>query len=512
MKDRYYIGVDCGSTMVKAAIFDADGKEWGVSSRKVQHIYLHPDWTENDAEKLFENVCEVIRNVLKSSGIDPAKIVSIACCGHGNGVYLTDAEGNPTRNGVISSDGRARKYIEQWTNENVLDKIRAKTMQAIWPAQPNALLRWFAEYEPDVLARTKWMFACKDYIRFRLTGEAFMERTDMSGTSLIDVGTGEYDDEVLAAWGLTDLRNIMPPLKNSADICGKITEQVAAKTDLMPGTPVAGGMFDIDACGLAVGMVDETQLCLIAGTWGNNQYISKTPVVSSDVFMTSCFSKPGYYLMLEGSATSASNLEWMVSQFFESDKELLLQKGEISDTKNIYAHCVELVGQSKPEDTGIIFLPFLYGCPTSLDGKACLFGIDGRHTRSQVLRAVLEGIVFGHYWHVKRLLKFRDKPQTLQLTGGATNSEVWSQMFADIFQTTVEIPAGTELGCFGAAICAAVAVSDFGSWDEAVKTMVKIDRVYKPDPNLAELYRTKYERYEKLLETLQPVWGELAWK
>ena len=504
-----YLGIDCGSTVVKAALFDKNGKEWGVCGKKVRHIYLHDGWTENDATELFENVCEVIRGVIAQAKIDPKTIRSVSCCGHGNGLYLTDEHGKPTRNGIISSDGRARKYVEQWTAENVLERIRPKTMQAIWPAQPNALLRWIAEYEPDVMAETRWMFMCKDYVRFRLTGQAYMERTDMSGTSLIDVGAGRYDDEVLDAWGLSDWSGIMPPLKDSAELCGTITEEIAAKTGLLENTPVAGGMFDIDACGLAVGMVNETQLCMIAGTWGNNQYISKTPVVSPDVFMTSRFCIPGYYLMLEGSATSASNLEWIVSHFFQAEQELLRQSGKLTDEYNIYAHCIELVGESKPSDTGIIFLPYLYGCPVSLDGKGVLFGIDGRHNRSQVLRAILEGIVFGHFWHVKRLLKFRDKPQTLRLTGGATNSKVWSQMFADIFQTTVEIPAGTELGCFGAAICGAVAVGDFPSWEAAVDSMVKMDRVYHPNHDLADLYEKKYDRFEKLIAVLNPAWGEL---
>lgn len=513
-RDACIIGVDCGSTVVKAAMFDTHGKERGVCSRKVPHIYKKPGWTENDPDDLFEKVTQVIRELLAKTAIDPKNVLAISCCGHGNGLYLADEFGRPTRSGIISSDGRAREYIEKWNREKVLERIRPKTMQAIWPAQPNALLRWIRDYEPDVLEKTKWMFMCKDYIRFRLTGEAYMERTDMSGTSLINVATGEYDEEVLAVWGLNDLRSIMPPLRNSSDLCGQITGEVAEKTGLPIGTPVAGGMFDIDACGLAVGMLNETQLCMIAGTWGNNQYISQTPVVSPDVFMTSRYCIPGYYLMLEGSATSASNLEWLVAQFFQADQSLLEQRGiegtDAGSVRNIYDYCMELVAQSEPDQTGLIFLPFLYGCPTSLDGKGCLFGMDGRHSRAQILRAVLEGIIFGHYWHVKRLYQFREKPQTLRLTGGATNSAIWSQMFADIFQTVVEIPSGSELGCLGAAIGGAVATGIYDSWDEAVSAMVSMDRRYEPNPALADLYAEKYGRYLKLLDILQPFWSDLT--
>jgi len=484
--------------MVKAAMFDSDGTEHAVASRKVEHIYLHPGWTENDMNALWKSVCEVIREVLEQTGLDPQQVACVTCTGHGNGLYLVANDGTPARNGIISSDARARKYIEQWTQENVLDRILPKTMQSLWAAQPNALLRWLVDHEPETLARTQYLFMCKDFVRYRLTGEAFMEQTDMSGTSLIDVGNACYDDEILVAWGLLPWKRIMPPLKRSADICGSITPNAAAMTGLLEGTPVAGGLFDIDACGLAVGMTDETIFCMIAGTWGNNQFISKTPVAHPDLFMTSCYSIDGYYLMLEGSATSANNLEWFITQFFEGDR------------KSIYEQCNELVAGTKPDESAIIFLPYLYGGPVSLDAKGCLFGLDGRQTRAHVMCAVFEGIIFGHRWHVERLMRFCQRPKTIRLTGGATNSEVWAQMFADIFQIPVEIPAGTELGCLGAAICGAVASGIYPSYEEACRKMVVITRVYQPVPELAGIYNQKYERYVKLIEVLAPAWQGLT--
>jgi L-xylulokinase len=290
----------------------------------------------------------------------------------------------------------------------------------------------------------------------------------------------------------------MPPLKRSADICGTLTPEAAALTGLVQGTPVAGGMFDIDACGLAVGMTDESAFCMVAGTWGNNQFISKTPVAHPDMFMTSCYSIDGYYLMLEGSATSASNLEWFIMQFFEGDR------------KSIYDQCNELVAHTKPDESAIIFLPYLYGGPVSLDAKGCLFGLDGRQTRAHVLRAVFEGIIFGHRWHFERLMRFCERPKTIRLTGGAANSAVWSAMFADVFQIPVEIPAGTELGCLGAAICGAVASGIYPSYEKACKEMVNIKHCYQPNAHWAEVYNQKYERYLKLLDVFAPAWQELS--
>jgi L-xylulokinase len=205
----------------------------------------------------------------------------------------------------------------------------------------------------------------------------------------------------------------------------------------------------------------------------------------------------GYYLMLEGSATSASNLEWFLTHFFEGDR------------KDIYKRCDELVASTQPNESAIVFLPYLYGGPVSLDAKGCLFGLDGRQTKAHVMRAVFEGIIFGHRWHVERLMRFCPRPKTIRLTGGATGSAVWSAMFADVFQIPVEIPAGTELGCLGAAICGAVASGIYPTYEEACQKMVAIKHVYQPRTELADIYSQKYERYLKLLEVFAPAWGEL---
>jgi L-xylulokinase len=319
---KYLLGTDNGGTVSKAAIFTLDGVEVAVASRKTALLTPKPGYIERDMTKMWRATAEAIKEAVTTSGIDPADIVCLACTGHGNGIYLIDKEGRPVRNAIMSSDSRARKYVEQWQNDGIDKAVRPKTMQAVWPAQPNALLLWIRDNEPQVMRKAAHVLMAKDYIRYCLTGEVYAELTDMSGTSLMNVGTGKYDREVLEAFGIEEVQELLPPIKLTADICGTVTRQAAAETGLKEGTPVAGGMFDIDACGLACGIIDESQLCVVAGTWGNNQYISDKPVVDG-VFMTSCYSIPGYYLMLEGSATSASNLEWFLTEFFQADKELM---------------------------------------------------------------------------------------------------------------------------------------------------------------------------------------------
>jgi L-xylulokinase len=500
----FFLGIDNGGTMSKAALFDSEGKEIAVSSHKTDIITPQSGFAERDMEEVWRTTAAAIREVLSMSEVKREEIACVACAGHGNGIYLIDQLGRPVRNAIMSHDSRARKYIEQWQKEGIDKKVRPKTMQSLWPAQPNALLAWLKDNEPETLKQAKWILMCKDFIRYRLNGQVHAELTDISGTSLLDVGKRTYDGEILEAFGIADMESLLPPIKQTADICGEVTAEAAAETGLLEGTPVAGGMFDIDACGLASGIVDESQLCMVVGTWGNNQYISKTPVID-DVFMTSCYSIPGYYLMLEGSATSASNLEWFISEFFEAEKEHAAKQG-----RSVYDICNELVSNTNVTDTNIIFIPFLYASNTNPDAKSCFIGLTGWHSRGHVLRAIYEGVVFGHRTHVDRLLKFRKMPKTIRLTGGAAQSKEWIQIFADCFQTPVEIPAGTELGALGAAVAASVAVGYYKDYNEAVQNMVKFARIQEPNPSKEAIYISKYEKYKRILETLDPIWHEIS--
>ncbi|MEA1951626.1 MAG: FGGY family carbohydrate kinase, partial [Planctomycetota bacterium] len=240
----HLLGIDIGSTMVKAALFDGRGAELAVTARKIEHASPQPGWDEIDMHRLWSHTCGVIKEALRQSSVDLATIAAVTCTGFGNGLFLVDQAGQPVRAGIGSGDSRAIEYIQHWEDET-LDRLLPKTMQRLWPGQPNALLAWLKEYEPQALQKAKWLFMVKDFIRFRLTGRAAAEITDLSGTSLIDVGRGCHDPEILAAWGLADLESIMPAIVQSADLCGTITSQAAAQTGLAQGTPVASGMFDI---------------------------------------------------------------------------------------------------------------------------------------------------------------------------------------------------------------------------------------------------------------------------
>uniref|UniRef100_UPI003564B1B0 FGGY-family carbohydrate kinase n=1 Tax=Mariniphaga sediminis TaxID=1628158 RepID=UPI003564B1B0 len=418
----------------------------------------------------------------------------VACTGHGNGLYLVDRNGTPVRNAVNSTDTRAQKYIESWKKSGIDKLALPHTTQSLWPGQPNAILAWLKEHESESLNKARWVLMAKDFIRMNLTGEFFAEITDMSGTSLMSVSKGNYDNHILELFGLEEMESMLPPLISSSELAGNVSQNAAVQTGLKAGTPVAGGMFDIDACALASGIVDEKQMSLVAGTWGNNQYIAPKPLIDKDLFMSSIYAIPGWYLMLEGSPTSAGNLDWFIDTFLQNEKKQ--QGGRFFEWLN------KQVSSVSPESSDIIFLPFLYGNNTGKNIPATFYGLKGAHNRVHLIRAVYEGIVFSHKTHIERLLNFRNPPDVVRCTGGASQSRVWMQMFADTIGIPVEIPKGIQLGALGAALAAAVCAGIFKDFNEGIKNMVWMEEIYEPNSIRHEIYMKKFYGYKSLINRI----------
>jgi L-xylulokinase len=374
-------------------------------------------------------------------------------------------------------------------------------MQALFPAHSLCVMAWLRDNEPDAFKKAKWVLNPKDFIRLNLTGEAFLEYSDASGSGLINTRDRKIDAAMLDLVGLGFLAEKMPPLKYATDLCGEITAKAAGETGLKAGTPVAAGCYDIDSAGLATGLTDEKVMNVIVGSWANNQFISKTPLVSEDFFSTTVYAIEGYYLMLEGSATGAINLEWFVERFMAADKKEAKAQG-----KSVYALCDEAVASIKPDASEIIFLPFLYGSNVNLKAKGTLIGMEGSHGRAEVIRAFFEGICFTHRYHIEKMAAYGPVPAIARMAGGATKSDVWRQMFADVLQKSIEVTAATELGTLGAAMCAAVQAGAYKNLNEAAAKMVQVTGRTDPNPALAGVYSQKYANYKRALSALDAYW------
>jgi L-xylulokinase len=498
---KYLMGIDNGGTFSKAAIFDENGNQIAVASVATDLITPKSGYMERDMEQLWLVNVQAIKTAIEKSGISNDDIAGVSFSGHGKGLYLWNRENRNIYHGIISTDTRAWEYPKRWEQDGTAQKVYEKTFQEILACQPVSLLAWLKDHEANILEQSDYIFSVKDYIRYRLTGEAYGEYSDFSGGNLINLQTGTYDKELLNLFGLEDVWDKLPPLKKAHEICGYVTAQAAKITGLKVGTPVSAGMFDVNACGIASGLNDEQKLCMIAGTWSINEYISRKPLINKGVSLNSMFCIPDYYLVEESSPTSAGNMEWFIRNLMSYEK-----KEEESFKRSIYDITNKWVEEIAPEDSDLIFLPFLNGSNVNPLAKGTFIGLTSYHNKKHMLRAVYEGIVFSHATHVKRLLKNREAPETIQLSGGAANSKVWVQIFADVLQIPIETVENKELGAQGAAIAAGIGVGIYSGYDEAIQKTTHITGMVKPNPTKREIYQEKYDRYLAVIEALNLVW------
>lgn len=498
---KYLMGIDNGGTFAKAAIFDENGKQICSAGVPVENLTPQPGYTERDMDVLWEVNARAVRHAIEKSKISPEDIAGVSFSGHGKGLYMVDREGRPVGNGILSTDTRAWAYVKQWEEDGRKEKVYEKTFQTILACQPVSLLAWFRDHRPEELERAAYIFAVKDYIRFKLTGEAFGEYTDFSGANLVNLTTQAYDRQLLELFGLEAVYDKLPPLRYSADICGYVTEEAGRQTLLPPGIPVAAGMFDVNACGIASGLSDEEQMCMIAGTWSINEFIRKTPVTNRTVDLNSMFCIPGYYLVEESSPTSAGNMEWFIRNLMGSEKE-----GAEAAGGSVYDITNQWVASVEPWDSQVIFLPFLNGSNEDPLAKGTFVGLTAYHSKKHMLRAVYEGIVFSHVTHVKKLLKNRKPPKSIRLSGGAANSDVWVQIFADALQLPVDVVENKEQGAQGAAMAAGIAAGIYRDYGDAVRRTVNITKTVMPRPEYREIYEKKYETYRAVIDGLKGVW------
>ncbi|ANH07141.1 FGGY-family carbohydrate kinase [Shinella sp. HZN7] len=495
----YLLGLDAGNTVIKAVIFDRTGRELAHAGEEGHSRMPSPGHVERDLGELWANARHVIRTCLDKAGIAAGDIAAIGCAGHGNGLYALDRAGEPLI-GIQSLDTRATGLVETWLAEGVGERTYPIARQRPWPSQTPTLLAWLKRYRPELFQRIGTVFFSKDFVVNRLTGQRVSEVSDMSGAGLIDLAARRYDKALMEAYGLGDCMDLLPPLIESADIAGRVTAAVAAETGLAAGTPVIGGLFDVVASALGSGVSRTGSASIIAGTWSINQVVIEGPDLDGPVFMSSTFDRTRYMAM-ENSATSAANLEWLVREFFEGD-----HAAEISPFDACCAHAAAV----EPSADDPLYHPYLYGAQQDGHARAGFYGIAGWHTRGHLVRALLEGVAFGHRQHVEAIRKAGASFEEAVLSGGGSRSKLWPQIFADVLGVPVSVAVSRETGALGAAIAAGTGVGLFSDFTDGANAMVRTDRHYRPNGALSAHYDRRYALYRDIGEAMAPLWRRLS--
>lgn len=494
---RYLMGIDNGGSDIKCAVFDLQGNEVAAAGEQIPMNIPQPGFTERDAEAVWQANARVVKKAIEMAGISGEEIAAVGLTGFGNGMVLVGEDLKAVYPAIISTDGRAGGYCKKFREDGTERKLFPYTRQTTWSAQPAVMLPWFRDNNPEVLERTRWILSMKDFIRLRLTGEIAGEITDASSGCLVDLDTRKFEPELFRILGIESCYEKMPPVLESTDVSGYVTEEAAALTGLAAGTPVAAGYFDIDANALASGVLSSEELCLIAGTWSINEFLSKE--ASKDIdnkknVATLSYLKD-YFIMEDSTPTSASNFNWFIKTLLSPDRPDI-------PVGQIYEECNALVASIEPEDSQVIFVPYLFGSATHDDAHGAFLNLTSADDRGKMLRAVYEGVVFSSAHHVHNLKRPIESYSKARLSGGVSKSEVWSQMMCDVLQIPIETLEGNQPGAMGAAMGAGVACGVFRSLEDAVENMVHIGKVFTPRPEYKAVYEEKFRRYEAALQAV----------
>jgi L-xylulokinase len=481
-----FLALDAGGTAVKAAVFDANGRLVALKAIDVVTHHRSNGWVEREPESFWDRTARAIRE-LTMEQVDPTRIAAVACTGFGNGVFLVDEAGHGARDGIVSIDHRAQPIVEAFQRNGTAETIEAMTGQRIWGGQTLMQLVWLARHEPETVARARWALPCKDYVRMRLTGVANTDPTDASGGGLLDIQRGDYDRALFATAGIPEFFERMPPLVENTAIAGHVSRLAAEATGLLEGTPVVAAMMDVSACVTGSGVVGDDALTMIAGTWSINAIECAGKIEGQPPILNLIHRDRACHLLADGSPTSAGNLSWWLTRVM----------GEDIDVRQANA----LVVQSPADVRRCHFMPFVNG---PAPRRGAFVGLVNSDDRSSMLRALFEGVAFQHRRHAETVAAFvlPHRPSRIRLAGGASKSEVWSQIFADICGLPVEVCDGDELGALGAALCAAVATGRYRDLETAAKAMCRVIRTAYPNPDLRSFYEDRYHEFLMLDQKL----------
>lgn len=493
---KYVLSIDNGLTTTKAVIFTLTGKEI-ASSLTNTVVETRDEYAEIDMELQWENTAKVIKGAIENAKIDPSDIIGIGNSGHGAGLYCLDGDNKPVRRAISSMDARSLSLIKEWEKEG--KSTYNRLYQNLWSGQAIPVLGWLKRHEPHSYQKIQNILMVKDWIIYNLTGNIGIEYTDASNSGLIDPLSKDIDLEILRLFDLEDSYKKIPPLRKTTDIAGYVTERASKITGLKVGTPVIGGVFDVIACALGSGVHNEDKYSLIAGTWNINSGIEGKLTASSESIKCSLFVDIDRYIYVESSATSAVNLEWFMDNIIMGFGFKDLPK------KEIYKAMDREVNKIDPKDSSIIYTPFLYKSHLSENLEGSFLGIKAEHNIFHMLRAVFEGVVFAHLKHIENLKDAGVVRSKVVLSGGASNSDVWCQMFSDILNMEVGTANTSQEGALGTAICTTVALGIYKTIGKAIDSMVEEGITFYPNKDRHRDYMKKYKEFNRIIHKFDAI-------
>ena len=501
------MGIDLGSTSLKAVVYDLDGNALAAGSCPTQPFHPaaeHPEWTVWQPEQIWGGIAGAIREALaKLAG--RGTIRAVAVTGMGMDGLPVDERGAPLYPLISWHDPRTQPQHRWWLENIGAEKVFAIGGNPLWPINSALRMKWIAENEPEIYRRAaKWLLI-EDFVNFRLCGRQVTDFSMASCTALFDQRTLAWSDELVRLSGLD--RRLLCEIQPSGTPIGEVGAAAAGATGLPPGTPVVLGGHDHLCGGLPVGAFCPGSVLNVTGTWEMVMTPTVGPVLQDSLRATGMTVQAhvarGLHAIWGGNVAGAM-LHWWVEQLSHA-RQADKAPDDGADWNRLMAEAAAAPAGAR----GVMFLPHMAAAacpvvdPRSLGG---LVGLNTRAKRGDIVRSVMEGLSYQVLDMVAAIEAILGtKLEQLVSVGGSTRNVFWTQIKADVAGRPVHVPAVEEATSLGAAVLAGIGMGFYRDEQEAFERVGRSGRTYEPDPTNARRYAGGFEIYRSLHPSIQSV-------
>ena len=493
----FTLGIDIGTFESKGVLVDPDGAVVGSASRGHKMLVPRPGWAEHRAdEDWWGDFVFIARAILEATDVAPGDIEAIGCSAIGPCMLPLDAAGNPLMNAVLYGvDGRAGKEVDELTELIGSDKLLDRCGNALTSQSVGPKILWLQRNRPDIFEKAAKIVSSTPFLVHRLTGDYIIDHyTAANFTPLYDVQKLDWSRELTG--DIVDLDR-MPRLAWSTDIAGSLTQTAAAETGLAEGTPVTVGTVDAAAEAVSVGVTGVGDMMMM---YGSTIFI--ITLISERVRDGRLWYSPwlfeGQHASMAGLTTSGTLTHWFRDQIARD-----------LDPADAFAVLAGEAESSPPGANGLLVLPYFSGERTPIHdplAKGCFFGFNLTHTRSDIYRALLEGIAYGTNHVMETYRELGQAPKRLLAVGGGTRNRMWLQATSDISNLDQILCDKTIGASYGDAFLAAVATgraepSDIARWNPVASTV-------RAEPS--EIYARQYRLFRRPYEQTKDIAAEIG--
>jgi len=498
----YMLGIDIGTSCAKCLAITRDGQVAARVSREYPLLTPRPGWAEQDPAWWIRAAYESIRQLLAVSGILPGEIDGIGFSGQMHGLVPLDEEGQVLRKSILWCDQRTApqcREIEERAGGR--DSLLKMTNNVMLPGYTGGKILWLMQEEPEGFRKMKSFLCPKDYLRYRLTGKIRMDVSEASGTGLFDTRNRQWCAPLISALGLDP--SLFPPVLESTEPAGTVTAEAAAQTGLREGTPCFAGGGDAVVQSFGSGLIREGRVGSVIGTAGNVSmgFERYTPNPGGKL-QAFCSVTPGSYMSFGATQTAGGALRWFRDEL--CGNVTARAEAEDADAFDLMSAMAE---KSPPGAGGVVFAPYLSGerCPwPDADARGVLYGLSLNTTQADMIRAVMEGIVYSLRQIVDIYRSFTHV-DSVAASGGGAKGDLFLRMQADIFGVpVVTLSAASEGGAYGAALIAGIGAGWYRTAEEAVGVL-KTEREIRPDITHRAAYEKAFQLYSRIYPALKDV-------